>query len=397
MNFKGLRVLIPDAYSRQVPNILYQLRLLQCEVTTVSSSKFDPGYASRYADKKHVVSGLKDDSILRNNTISQFLATDQYDVVLPITEPVTEFLLNNVASMNVHTRVAAAPLDAFVKAYDKMQTLNACRLAGVPHPLTRMDSETVEEYVAHAKFPLALKPRKAAGSIGFCKVDNTGELYDLIRNGKVVPENYVIQEFIPQTDIQYVNYVFIDDAGKAKASLVAEKLRWFPIDGGSATLLRTTRRPDIEVMSQKLLKTLRWRGYCQVGYINDPRDNTPKILEINGRIPASIKLCHLSGINVIQQMIELAYGAPVTSFLENQHIGQSLRYFQTDFLWLLKSPNRFKTKPSWFNFHQNHDYIFSWRDPWPFFAYSLRGIERYGVEMQKRDRTLKSPRGGNYL
>ncbi len=393
MNFKELKVLIPDAYGRQVPDILYQLHRLGCHVTTINSSKLDPGYASRYVHVKSVVEGLKDDATIRNEALRRAMTENRFDAVLPITEPVISFLMDHGEEFLGDAKVIAAPFDAFIKAYDKEQTLIACERAGVPCPLTRMDDETVEQYLARAKFPLALKPRKASGSVGFCRVETADELRKMIADGVIKPEEYVIQEFIPQDDIQYVNYVFVDEKGEVKASLVAEKLRWFPVDGGSATLLRATDRKDIVEMSRRLLNEINWRGYCQVGYINDPRDNVPKILEINGRIPASIKLCHLNGINVIQQMIELAFGEEVTPYLENTRIGHSLRYMQTDILWLLKSPKRFKCKPSWFNFIKNHDYIFSWRDPWPFFAYSFRGLIRYNVEMDKRSRTLDKKDG----
>lgn len=62
----------------------------------------------------------------------------------------------------------------------------------------------------------------------------------------------------------------------------------------------------------------------------------------------------------------------------------ALRYFHTDIVWLFKSPNRFKAKPSWFNFRKNHDYIWSWRDPMPFFTYTIEHIQTYKKDMAKR-------------
>jgi hypothetical protein len=64
--------------------------------------------------------------------------------------------------------------------------------------------------------------------------------------------------------------------------------------------------------------------------------------------------------------------------------GLCTRYFHTDFMWLIKSPNRFNSTPSWFSFKKNRDYIFSWRDPLPFFSYSVEHILSYKKDMKKR-------------
>lgn len=385
MDFKGIRVLLLDGFGRQIPSMLRQLYELRCEITTLNSSKLDPGYASRYPNKKIVIKGLKDNDEVLAKAVDEQLLSGNYDVVIPVTDKSTNYVTKNKSKFP-NVKIAAAPYEAFIRAYDKEETLKTCQEIGVPCPLTRMDNESIEEYLSKAKFPLAVKPRKGTGSIGFKKIDTPEQLYQLIEDKIVVPNEYVIQEFIPQDDIQYVCYMFIDGQGKLKSSMTAAKRRWFPIDGGSMCLGQAVDRPDLIEYSLHLLRGINWSGFCQVGYINDPRDNTPKILEINGRIPASVKLCHLCGSNIMQQLIEFAYGEEVTFFKTDIRNGISLRYFQTDFLWFLKSKQRFKAKPSWFNFRNSKDYIFSIKDPWPFFAYSLRGMFSYDKEMKRRKR-----------
>ena len=365
MDFKNLRVLVLDGYGRQIPGMLWQLHDLGCHITTLNSSKLDPGFSSRYPHKRFVVHGLKD--------------------ALPVTEKATNYIAKNAVKFK-EVKIASAPYDAFIRAYDKEETLKVCQEIGVPCPWTRMDNETIDEYLNKAKFPLAVKPRKGTGSIGFRKVETKEELFELIESGLVIPEEYVIQEFIPQDDIQYVCYMFLDKNGELKSSMTAAKRRWFPIDGGSMCLGQAVERPDLIDYSLKLLKGIGWSGFCQVGYINDPRDNVPKVLEINGRIPASVKICYLCGSNIMQQLIEFAMNEEVTAFDTDIHNGVSLRYFQTDFLWFLKSKQRFKSKPSWFNFTNSKDYIFSIKDPFPFFSYSFKGLVNYDKEMKKRER-----------
>lgn len=386
MNFKGLRVLVLDGYGRQIPGILKQLHDLECCITTISCSKLDPGYASKYPTVRLLSSGFKENLDEMEKVIDRELCSGKYDVVIPVLEPSTNFITKNSEKYSKNVKIAAAPYKAFIKAYDKEETLKVCQQVGVPCPLTRMEDESVDDYLIKAKYPLALKPRKGTGSMGFRRVNTKDELLDLIKNGTVNPDEYVIQEYIPQNDIQYVTYMFIGADGETKSAMTAAKLRWFPIDGGSMCLGEAVDRPDLIKYSEKLLKGIGWRGFCQVGYINDPRDNVPKILEINGRIPASVKICYLCGCNIMKQMIEDSYNEPVTKYKTDIHGGIRLRYAQTDFLWFLKSRNRFSSKPSWFDRMNTKDYIFGWDDPWPYFAYSLKGVLRYKKDMEKRKR-----------
>ena len=50
-----------------------------------------------------------------------------------------------------------------------------------------------------------------------------------------------------------------------------------------------------------------------------------------------------------------------------------------------KLADRFKTQPSWFDFKKNHDYIWSWKDPVPFFTYTIEHVLTYRADMKKRE------------
>ena len=150
-------------------------------------------------------------------------------------------------------------------------------------------------------------------------------------------------------------------------------------------MCRTVRRPDILAYCEKLLRLIGWRAYCEIELIADPRDGLPKVMEINGRASASIKICTLAGANVAQQMIQLGYGEPVQVF-EAVRQDVRMRCIHTDLLWLLNAPDRFSRKPSWFSCVRTHDQIFSLRDPLPFFTFSLQSLAKYKQEIRKRKR-----------
>ena len=83
-------------------------------------------------------------------------------------------------------------------------------------------------------------------------------------------------------------------------------------------------------------------------------------------------------------MLDKAYGEKLVPMTKPIREGLGLRYFHTDIMWLIKSPNRFSAKPSWFDFRRSRDYIFSWADPIPFFSYAIEHMMTYKKDMSKR-------------
>ena len=194
-----------------------------------------------------------------------------------------------------------------------------------------------------------------------------------------------MQEYIPQTGTQYKCEVFLDEGGNPKSAVVFDKTRWYPVDGGSTCCSCSVHRPDIAENSVKLLQAIGWRGYGDVDLIEDPRDGVAKVMEINPRITASVKVCFAAGVDFARQIVELGMGYPVTEYPDYQD-GVRLRYMHTDVLWFIQSPNRFKAKPGWFDFRHTTDQIFNPRDPLPWFTYTVQGLRKRKTEMAKRKR-----------
>jgi predicted ATP-grasp superfamily ATP-dependent carboligase len=235
------------------------------------------------------------------------------------------------------------------------------------------------------QYPIVVKPRKGFGAIGFHKIDDENQLKVLCDALKNDVSSYVFQEYIPQTDIQYKIAIFIDELNEIKSACVYAKNRWFPIDGGSSTCNVTVDRPDIVETCTKLLKTMEWRGAADIDLIQDPRDGVAKVMDFNPRISGSVKIAFEAGVDIARQILQLAFDEPVvqcTTYKKNV----CLRCIHTDLLWFLKSENRFKTNPSWFSWKNTSDQIWSWRDPLPFFTFSLQAIMKYKREMKKRAR-----------
>ena len=384
--FSNIRVLLLEGFARQNMPMMEALRKLGCHVTTYNSSKLDIGYASRYPNEKLIGFWDREDEEQTYIALLEVLKEGRYDVVIPMTDFSAMLLAKHKEEVSQFAAPAVNDFEIFMRAADKVQTMIACMDNNVPCPYTLKDAQTVEEVIRSGmEYPFVIKPRTGYGSIGFHLINNEQELRDIFEKTKAVCGPMVVQEYIPQTDIQYKCEVFIDENGDVKSAVVFDKTRWYPIDGGSTWCSATVNRPDIVESSVKLLKAIGWKGYGDVDLIQDPRDGIAKVMEVNPRITASVKVCFKAGVNFARQIVEFETGKEVTEYM-NYKLDCRLRYMHTDLLWFLKSPNRFKAKPSWFSWRHTTDQIWSWKDMWPWFTYSIQGLRKYKKESQKRKR-----------
>lgn len=383
-SYLGKKVLLLDGYGRQVPSLLHQLRQLGCKVTTMCESKLDVGYTSRYPSRRIVVHGIREDEAIYRKAIEQELKYG-YDILFPILERATDICTDGpIQKEYPDLKIIAASREAFLKAYDKQQTMKVCMENHIPCPITKMDNETLDEYLDKVSFPICAKPRKGSGGAGFKRILNRKELDSYIDDGTIVVDEYVIQELIPKGGLQYGGYVMMDNQHNPQSTLVVESCRWFPIDGGPGCYIRTINHKGMIDSTNRLFESMKWKSFGHVGFIMDPRDNTPKVMEINGRIPASIKICEWAGTEPVRNMLDLVYGKKIEGSNKSIPEHLALRYFHTDLMWLIKNPDRWKVKPGWFDFRKSKDYIFSWADPLPFFSYAIEHALTYKKDMAKR-------------
>ena len=308
-----------------------------------------------------------------------------FDVVVPTVDFSAKLLADNKEEFSRYAKVVSNDKEIYDIAGDKLETMKACMENGIPCPITVCDIDNIEQVMdSQLTYPLVVKPRVGYGAIGFKKVENEQQLRNLFSSAECNPKDYVFQEYIPQTGLQYECAMFIDSNNEVKTSVVFSKNRWFPVEGGSSTLNITVDRPDIVRSCEKLLKQIGWRGPADIDLIQDERDGKAKIMEINPRVSGSVKIVFEAGVDQAKQMLELVYGEEVTKY-DTCKIGQRLRCSQTDLLWFLKSKNRFRSNPSWFSFKDTKDHTFYISDPLPWFAFSIAGVCKYRKEMEKRN------------
>ena len=383
-DYSGTRVLIIEGYARQCLPLIRAFKKAGCYVSVLCNSKLDAAYVSRFTDEK--ILGICDRE-RENETAEQIrnlLKTGKYDIAVPCVDFSAALLSKNKEEFSQYAKIASNDWEVYQIAADKQKTMAVCMENNIPAPKTLLDVSSLRDITeADINYPIVMKPKTGYGAIGFRKINNTEELEKAFTESEETVSQYVFQEYIPQTMLQYECAMFIDNNNEVKTATVFSKNRWFPVDGGSSTLNVTVDRPDIVESCKALLRKINWRGAADIDLIDDPRDGKAKIMEINPRVSGSVKIVFESGVDQAKQMLELLSGDEVSLQTEYKK-GQRLRCTQTDVLWFLKSPDRFKSTPSWFSIKNTKDHTFYIDDPLPWLAFSVSGLLKFKQEMGKR-------------
>lgn len=382
--YKGIKVLLIEGRARQVMPLMESLHKLGCHVTTYNASRLDMGYSSRYPDKKLLSYCDAKDPEGTWQAVGDELKKGCYDLVIPLNDFVAIMLSQHKEELKPFVSVAANDWDVFQYASDKLKTMKVCMENDIPCPKTFLMDESLSDLSSlDLQYPVCIKPRTGFSAVGFHKIEKQTELEPIVRASLEKYGPSLIQEYIPQTDLQYKAELFIDKEGETKSCCIFSKIRWYPVDGGSSTLNMTVHRPDIQKSCERLLRAIHWRGYADIDLIQDPRDGVAKIMEINPRITGSVKICYSCGVNFSEQILQDYLGVPVTIYMDYEE-GKYLRYLHTDILWFVRSSDRFKCKPCWFDFRKTVDQIWSLKDPLPWLTYTLANIRKIKSDAKKR-------------
>jgi predicted ATP-grasp superfamily ATP-dependent carboligase len=365
------KVLVVGAEENPSLPIIESLSTKGIEVHVASHKRVCVGFFSKYARRRFLYPSPYADERGFIDSLSDYVRKQAFDVTLVTGDRATDLLVRNKDLFMPHTSLPLVDLERYINCRDKIKTMKAAQRAGVPTPKTYdPQEESIGQLAGRLTYPVVLKPNTSDAARGICYPRSAQELIRLYDKTVATHGPCHIQEYISHTGMQYKAELLLDEKSEVKAWCVYDKLRYYPPTGGSSTLNSTVDRRDILESAAKVLQELRWYGMADCDFIEDPRDGTPKLMEINPRFTRSIKICVLAGVDFPYLLYKLALGEPISSVL-SYRVGIYLRYFPVDVMWFLKSKDRFRSRPSffWMPGKDSTDEIFSLRDPGPTLAY----------------------------
>lgn len=380
----GKHILILEGYCKQCLPFIRGFKELGCEVSVLCGSRLDCGYASRLPDCKILGDCDLDKPAESEAYIIELIKTGKYDIVFPLFDFSARILAHHKEELSKYAIICVNDKDFFDCANDKSEVMRVCMENNLPCPKTLFDVHSPKDVAKQGMaYPIIIKPRSMYGARGFRVFDGEGELNSYVDEHGIDLTEYVVQECIPPGSDVMSGNVYVDRNGEVKSSFLYVSKHLYPEIGGTSTLNVMIDRKDIHDTCAKLVKQMGLRGVVGIDLIIDNRDDVAKVIEINPRPSHAITIGFLSGFNLCLQILEDAYGQPVTLFNESD-TGLCLRIGQTDMLWWLRSPNRFKKSPRRMGYKRVYEQMFYWDDPLPWFAFLFTGIMDFRKKMKEK-------------
>lgn len=356
------KVLILDGGAAHAMAIAECLKKTGYWVAVMCGQKNEYGYHTKFADERYL--GVDSHEAEYAKFMLAFLEAHHFDVLIPTSDTSAEFMSFHKDELRPLTGVLMPDRPVFEKGYDKNNLMTVCREHGFPHPMTvdlrgvdLCDAQAVEALRAFP-YPGLLKPNLTSGGRGMTLVRSLDELKAVY---PAIHEQYGechLQQFIKAGGRQVKVQVMTDAEGTPRYSSVIWKQRYYPVHGGSSCCNVTIDHPEIAAVCCEVLKAIGWVGFADFDLIENPETGELLIMEINPRIPACVRSAFKSGMDYATMIADVTLGQPLREY--RYESGKRLRHLGFDVLWFLKSPDRFKAKPSWFRFFGKDLYYQDW-------------------------------------
>jgi predicted ATP-grasp superfamily ATP-dependent carboligase len=301
--------------------------------------------------------------------LRKLLSRGSYQMLLPMEDETVRLLSQHLDAFSQFTYLPIVPFEKWESAHRKDNILQLAEKHGIPIPKTWYIQDLAEIHALKDSlpYPVVIKPTRGSGAIGIRYPRNPGEfMRDYVSTHKRFPYP-LVQELIPPEGAGYGASFLLNESGQVKASFMHKRLREYPPTGGASTLRESVRRDDIRDMGQTLLKALDWFGVAMVEFKLDPRDNTPKLMEINPRFWGSLALAVAAGVNFPYLLYRMSKGDDFKP-IEQYQLGKRCRWLLPgDILHYMHNPDRKNLSPSFFRFwgHDTTYDILSLDDPLP--------------------------------
>lgn len=340
-----IKVLIIDGHDRRSLAAVRSLgeRVGEFDVIVGSSRRINSSRFSKYCNRFVLYPDPDKDEQISVGFLLDYIYKNKIQVLLPMGDCVAEIVSKYRDKFNKVTNVLVPNYDVFRIARDKGLTLQYAKKNNIPCPKT-YHIEEIKEKTSVINYPIIIKPRISSAGVGLMVANNKEQAIEYYERVKRQYGSLIIQEMIPNIGEHYQANLLFDKNSELKASCIKKKIRQFPISGGPSTFFKTVANNEIEDLSIKLLKSINWVGPAEVEYMIDPRDGNPKLMEINPRLSATIRLSCFVGIDFPYLIVKNALGEE-TELIRNDKFDYYCQwFFPGDLMNLLFNKDRFKEK-----------------------------------------------------
>ena len=244
-------------------------------------------------------------------------AKAQFDVLIPVGFPVTEFVSRYADALLAHIKFVATPIQQLELAEDKLRVAQRCQELGVPSPQTLQvqSLDALSSIAQQITYPIVIKGRKesAKGIVDYAH--SADEL--VVKFGTMCQkfeltdptQHPILQEYVAGHG---AGFFALYDHGEIKRMFMHRRIREYPPSGGPSCCAESFYDERLLDTGKRLLDGLKWHGIAMVECRFDPVENNYKVIEINPKFWGSLELALAAGADFVSDYVKLATGQSLT-------------------------------------------------------------------------------------
>ncbi|MBI5267436.1 MAG: ATP-grasp domain-containing protein [candidate division Zixibacteria bacterium] len=264
-----------------------------------------------------------------------------YELLIPMTDVTCALVSEIQTELERQVRIALPAPGVFERSSHKGELMRLAQSLGIPVPPTEFitDLDQIRAIAPGLTYPVVVKSARSrvrqgngwiTGKVRYAS--NAEELirvYEALHREMAYP---LIQRRI-EGDGSGLFALFADS--DMKAVFAHRRLREKPPSGG-VSVLRESVAADERMIdySRKLLRALNWNGVAMVEFKIDRVDNTPMLMEVNGRFWGSLQLAIDVGVDFPYLLYRVKCALPVPE-VTTYRTGVVSRWFLGDLDHLL--------------------------------------------------------------
>ena len=289
---KPVTVLVTGAGAGVGQSILKALKLSKVK-TRIIAVDMQPLAAGLYrSDAAYTVPGAQDAKYIP--ALQKICKAENVELLLVGTDVELEVLAlhREEFEQKTGTCIIVSSPEAIAIADDKWKTTEFLKTHGFPHVRSAL-ADDVDALVKDTGFPLAVKPRVGARSIGFQVVHDKKELNAALASRS----DLIVQEYLSEEDEEYTCGAFF---WEGKCYGVIPMRRW--LRSGDTYKAASLHHPELEHFIEQVGSVLKITGPCNFQLRKD--GDMWKIFEINCRFSGTTGAASALGFNVVNALLQ---------------------------------------------------------------------------------------------
>jgi predicted ATP-grasp superfamily ATP-dependent carboligase/CelD/BcsL family acetyltransferase involved in cellulose biosynthesis len=238
------------------------------------------------------------------------------DVLIPVADITTFLVTRHRDRFGASCAIPFASADAVERAANKVDVVQTAMRLGVPVPRSVVVSTPDDFSISDLDFPVVIKPWRSrvrtASGWAATGVSYVADVEELRRDLSARPA-YEFPVLLQQRIVGPGIGIFACyHEGRRTAIFSHRRIRERPPWGGVSVLSESTVLcPRAADYATRLLDELGWHGVAMVEFKQDSRDQTPTLMEINGRFWGSLQLAVDASVDFPAMLVEGASGRPM--------------------------------------------------------------------------------------